>query len=342
MPDRKHLWRGIHDPEMVKQGVTITVDAPQRDLKSGQVLEATIKIANTGTGHYFPTYLTPKVFVRGQLINASGEAMPDTLLEAIIGRETTMDLSREIYDTRIAPGDSISVVYKQKLPAMPLHLPYQMKIEVIVYPDHFYARFYQSILEDNSAGKGKAIIEQAYQEASNSSFKIFEELIPLNISADATKSMELLPSQTITANTNVQTSNQSKTSNAIDWNDKGIPWLDYQQGLMLAKQTGKPILLLFYAEWCSTCHAYKAIFYNDEVVKATNDFIMVRVNVDLYPELNQQYALDGDYVPRTFALTSEGKPLTQLYKQQGNYRYFMRANEPARFTRLMKNVLSLS
>ncbi len=23
MPDRRHLWRGIHDPEMVKQGVMV-------------------------------------------------------------------------------------------------------------------------------------------------------------------------------------------------------------------------------------------------------------------------------------------------------------------------------
>ena len=62
MPDRRHLWRGIHDPAMVKQGVDIQAGAPA--VADGQVI-ARLSVTNSGVGHYFPTYVTPKVVLRG-------------------------------------------------------------------------------------------------------------------------------------------------------------------------------------------------------------------------------------------------------------------------------------
>jgi hypothetical protein len=41
MPDRRHLWRGIHDPEMVKGGVKIDLQLSQQTYKVGDKLEAT-------------------------------------------------------------------------------------------------------------------------------------------------------------------------------------------------------------------------------------------------------------------------------------------------------------
>jgi thiol-disulfide isomerase/thioredoxin len=336
MPDRRHLWRGIHDPEMVKKGVTISVINVKKPLKVGEELKATIKIANTGTGHYFPTYLTPKIIVRGQLIGAKGKVLNDTLLEANIGREVTMDLSQELYDTRIAPGDSLDIVYSQALPAQNLSL----KVEVVVYPDYFYKRFYQSILDNNSAGKGQRLIEEAYKIASNSSFKIFEKILPLDIAPGLVKINNLHPS--LAAKAPQTNSSKPDKNRIIDWNDAEIRWLDYKEGLKLAKQTGRPIMLLFYADWCPTCHAYKHIFYNQSVAKAASDFIMIRVNSDKNPGLNQQYSLDGDYVPRTFALTSNAKLLNQLYKQNGNFRFFLPVENASRFTELMGLALKLN
>lgn len=346
MPDRRHLWRGIHDPEMVKKGVTISVSNVDKPLKVGEHIKAKIKIANTGTGHYFPTYLTPKIIVRGQLIGAKGKVLEGTLLEANIGREVTMDLSQEIYDTRIAPGDSLDIVYSQTLPSQNLSL----KVEVVVYPDYFYKRFYQSILDNNSAGKGQRLIEEAYKIANNSSFKIYEKIFPLNIAPGIVKINNLNPSLAAKAPRSkinkarvIQTPVNNATKHlSIDWNDGDIRWLDYKEGIKLAKQTGKPIMLLFYADWCPTCHAYKHIFYNKAVAKATSNFIMIRVNADKNPSLNQQYSLDGDYIPRTFALTSSAKLLQQLYKQKRQFRFFLPAEKPSRFTELMGFALKLN
>lgn len=177
MPDRRHLWRGIHDPKMVKKAVTITVSGPQNPLKVGDTLEATIRVLNSGTGHHFPTYVTPKVFVQAQLLDAAGEPVAGSLREAIIGRETTPDLSREIYDTRIAAGDFVDITYAHPLPSPGLRL----QIEVRVEPDHFYERFYRGLLDGGTAQKGRAAIEQALANAQRSSFVIFEQTLSLDI-----------------------------------------------------------------------------------------------------------------------------------------------------------------
>jgi len=177
MPDRRHLWRGIHDLEMVKKAVTITVSGPQNPLKVGDTLEATIRVVNSGTGHYFPTYVTPKVFVQAQLLDAAGQPVAGSLREAIIGRETTPDLSRELFDTRIAPGDSVDIAYVHPLPRPGLRL----QIEVRVEPDHFYERFYRGLLESGTPQKGRAAIERALAHAQQSSFVIFVQTLSLDI-----------------------------------------------------------------------------------------------------------------------------------------------------------------
>lgn len=78
MPDRRHLWRGIHDPEMVKQGVTIDL----KTAREGSRVQATLTITNSGVGHYFPTYLTPKVFLRMEMVDAAGRPVKGSLEEA--------------------------------------------------------------------------------------------------------------------------------------------------------------------------------------------------------------------------------------------------------------------
>ncbi len=176
MPDRRHLWRGIHDPEMVKKAVTISISRASKKLRSGDTLEATIRVANTGAGHFFPTYVTPKVFVQARLIDAAGDTQSGSLREAIIGRETTPDLSRELYDSRIAPGDFVDIVYAQPL----LRAGLRLRVEVRVEPDHFYARFYRGLLAGGVSLQGRPAIEQALASAEQSSFVIFAQTLELD------------------------------------------------------------------------------------------------------------------------------------------------------------------
>ncbi len=329
MPERRHLWRGIHDQEMVKNGVTITLDVPRKLYQTGDALDANIRVTNSGVGHYFPTYLTPKVKVEAYLIDADGNVLEESMQEAMIGREASLDMSEELYDTRIPPGETLAIAYTQTMPADNLFL----HVEVTVLPDHFYTRFYQSMLSNGSAGRGTELIQQALKESLQSSFQIFEKTVPLttNTTSVPTVKIELQEKTSTTLSTHL---------NTPDWNDENIKWFDYESGLKQARQSGKTILLLFYADWCPTCHAYKHIFADKRIIKQAQSLVMIRVNVDHTPELATRYAPDGEYVPRVFALNTQGKQFSDLFETRGYPQHFVGATDINSFLNLMTTMLT--
>lgn len=173
MPDRQHLWRGIHDPEMVRQGVTIQLKTSKSRYTVGETIRATLTVESTGVGHYFPTYVTPKVVIRAELIDPKGQPVPGSVQEEAIGREVTLDLSREIYDTRIPPKGTYKFKYVKKIDRKSLRL----KASVVVFPDHFYTRFFEAVLLGDQVVKGRKLLEEALEETRRSPFTVFEKAI---------------------------------------------------------------------------------------------------------------------------------------------------------------------
>ena len=166
MPERRHLWRGIHDPEMVRAGVTI--DAAPAKLVSGSIT-ATLTIKNTGTGHHFPTYVTPKVVAEAYQENARGERLKGTLREYVIARQVAPDLSAELADTRIAPDEQAVFEYRVPLKTGAAALVFRVRVE----PDAFYTEFYRSLLEGKQAGTGQKLIQQALADSLASHFTFY-------------------------------------------------------------------------------------------------------------------------------------------------------------------------
>ncbi len=332
MPGRRHVWRGIHDPEMVRQGVTVSVEFRQRPRRPGERVQATVTVANTGTGHYFPTYMTPKIFVRGYLVDAQGETCPDTFQEAVIGRDATPDLSREIYDTRIPPGSSLAITYDEVVREDGL----QLKVEIVVYPDHFYTRFYENYLASAQKGKGRELIEEALAHTRKTAFTLYEKTFPLAAGADEPAP----PAASPPASPSPLSKRPGTPGNGKpDWNEADIRWYDYDQGLEAAAALGKPVLMIFYADWCPTCHAYGRLFRDRRVIETARDFIMIRVDAERAAELNRRFALDGDYVPRTFVLDRQGRLRDTLYEGRTYPRYFLSAEDPRDFLALMRRAL---
>lgn len=173
MPERRHLWRGIHDPEMVKTGVTIRTTAPA--VASG-VVTAALAIENSGVGHHFPTYVTPRIVAEIRQEDAAGKPLDGTAREHVIARQVPLDLSREIADTRIAPGAQAVLDYRAAAHADAAFLVFRVTVE----PDAFYAAFYRSLLEANQAGRGEKMLRQALQDATASVFVLYSERVPLN------------------------------------------------------------------------------------------------------------------------------------------------------------------
>jgi hypothetical protein len=174
MPERRHLWRGIHDADMVRQALTVTITPETPSYTPGTPMQAVITVTNSGAGHFLPTYVTPKLFVQAHLLNAQGERLEESSQEKVIGRAVTLDLTQEEYDTRIPPKASQTFTYTQAVPTAAVTL----RVRVVVYPDHFYEQFFTALLRDHS-GSGRPQLEAALQHAVASPFTVFERDVPL-------------------------------------------------------------------------------------------------------------------------------------------------------------------
>lgn len=168
MPDRRHLWRGIHDPEMVKKGISFNVG--KAAVANGQ-LAARLTLANTGVGHNFPTYVTPRVIVSGFQEDAAGRKLDGTERQTIIARQVTLDLSREIADTRIAPD--AQAVFDYRAPRQTNATALVLRVQV--QPDAFYLDFYDALLRDDLTGTSKQMLTQARNGAKASPYTVFLE-----------------------------------------------------------------------------------------------------------------------------------------------------------------------
>ncbi len=174
MPDRRHLWRGIHDADMVRSGLTMTVTAGAARARPGETVTATLSVTSTRVGHAFPTYVTPRVVLRAELVDAAGQVVAGSRAEKVIAREVALDLSREVFDTRLLPGRSAVLRYRMRVPAPGL----RVRLSVVVEPDAFYTKFFETLLRQG-AGRGEAEIRAALEASRRSPFTVFERELPL-------------------------------------------------------------------------------------------------------------------------------------------------------------------
>ena len=161
MPARSHLWRGIHDPDMTRKGVTFSAVKQ----KSNTIF---VNIKNSGVGHLFPTYVTPQVAVR--LVEHTGDKLK-IVEEKWIGWKAPIDLSSELYDTRIKPGESFSHTFT--VPDRAKEGSYT--VLVVVYPDEFYNRFFKSLVAYPPEGMPMELIKESVEETGRSSYTLFEK-----------------------------------------------------------------------------------------------------------------------------------------------------------------------
>jgi len=174
MPDRRHLWRGVHDLQMVRSGVVIDVATDRPRDRARDEVAARITITAPGVGHHFPTYVTPRVVVRAALVDAAGREARASAEERVIAREVSLDLSRELFDTRIPAGGRFVFDYRRRVERPGLSL----RVRVTVYPDHFYTRFFESLL-GSGAGRGTAEIRKALDATRRSTFELYRRDLPL-------------------------------------------------------------------------------------------------------------------------------------------------------------------
>jgi hypothetical protein len=101
---RRHLWRGGHDPDMVKKGLSIRFDETTNS-GSGK-RRFTLSIANTGAAHHIPTGTPDRhLTVQLRVLDGQGNVLDETqatLKRTVLWRPFIVDLR----DTRLPRGET--------------------------------------------------------------------------------------------------------------------------------------------------------------------------------------------------------------------------------------------
>lgn len=114
-----------------------------------------------------------------------------------------------------------------------------------------------------------------------------------------------------------------------DWNDKAVDWQPYAKGLATAKEQKRPVCLIFFTETCPHCLSYSRVFNSPRVVELSKQFVMIRLDRNKNVEISKQYAPDGEYIPRTYFLSAEGKLDPTIHALRQDYLYFYDEHEPS-------------
>ncbi|MDH4065229.1 MAG: hypothetical protein OEW19_12580, partial [Acidobacteriota bacterium] len=167
MPERRHLFRGIHDPETVRSGVEWTFDAR---LSGGRV-ESRMTLTNTNTGHAFPTYSVPEVWMRIQMVNRYGAG--PVVAERLIARRVAFERGQwtELGDTRLAQDETATLDYVGAIPPGAV----AAVGTIVVRPDAYHVSSLASHLRETQSQASRESYEQALAEMQNSDYVLFRE-----------------------------------------------------------------------------------------------------------------------------------------------------------------------
>jgi len=167
MPGRRHLFRGIHDPETVRGGVKWGFDARVVENR----VESRLTLTNTETGHAFPTYIVPEVWMRIQMVNRYGAG--PIVAERLIARRVVFERGewKELGDTRLLQDETATLDYTGAIPPGTV----AVVASVVVRPDAYHLGSLASRQRETRSPASRQSYEQALAEMRNSDYVLFRE-----------------------------------------------------------------------------------------------------------------------------------------------------------------------
>ena len=120
------------------------------------------------------------------------------------------------------------------------------------------------------------------------------------------------------------------------FNGAEIAWRDIGSGIKEATKTGKPVVMVFHASWCSACKKYREVFKDAGVVAASREYVMILIDADKDKQANGAFSPDGTYVPRTLFLDAEGEVSPALVGKDPKYPHTLDIEKPDELLALMR------
>ncbi len=132
---RRHLWRGGHDPDMIRRAVAVQVTADPSRPQPGQRVDITLTLINAGAGHKIPTGDPDRHFT----IEFSVEDQQRRILSqeaSTIGRWILWQPAiLELYDNRPLPLASRQYRFAYQVPREPQGLILRTRVQYHILTD---------------------------------------------------------------------------------------------------------------------------------------------------------------------------------------------------------------
>lgn len=98
----------------------------------------------------------------------------------------------------------------------------------------------------------------------------------------------------------------------LDGSPRAVQFIEgYSEGFEQARATGKPMLVLFMAQWCSFSRQMLVeTFTDDQVVRLADQFVCIRVDADNSADVCREFEVRG--FPTVQFLSPRGVPLNRL------------------------------
>lgn len=132
---RRHLWRGGHDPEMIKRAVAVQVAADPPMPKPGEPVRVSVTVINAGAGHKIPTGDPDRHFtVEFQVLDGQGRVLDqqaETMGRWILWQPVIL----EVYDNRLLPLASREYTFRYRLPERVEGLTLKVRVRYHILTD---------------------------------------------------------------------------------------------------------------------------------------------------------------------------------------------------------------
>ena len=172
MPDGAHLFRGIHDADMVRKGLTISTQETDSSVD--------LVVLSTGVGHRFPTYSVARIRLTAASLGSSGRSIPDGNRELTLQRRMSVENGNwiELSDTRLAPGESVTLTAPRKIGGICAD---KIAFQIIVEPEWYYhSQVYPTVIEELEAGHARDQLIKAKSESLARQYVLYDAVVPNN------------------------------------------------------------------------------------------------------------------------------------------------------------------
>ncbi|GIW55929.1 MAG: hypothetical protein KatS3mg082_2333 [Nitrospiraceae bacterium] len=132
---RRHLWRGGHDPDMIKRAVAIQVKADPPAPKPGDRVRFTLTLINAGAGHKIPTGDPDRHFTVEFLVEDGARQVLDRQVDTMGRWILWQPAIVEMYDNRLLPLAGRDYTYEYRVPAGSERLTVKTRVRYHILTD---------------------------------------------------------------------------------------------------------------------------------------------------------------------------------------------------------------